>query len=137
MVVGLTLTFAHELQHFIQHCKKADIWAANTMIPALCKRLCDSDVKTLNLKSFQVPTEEEARIVSKRTAENIFGPEIVEAYIATKASDAHARLDESDAADWSFVLSLPVLGSLGAELPDTSTLYDLESNTKRIYVSGW
>ena len=131
--IGLTLTLAHELQHFIQHCNSADPWAANKMISTLCKLLCDSEVAALNMKSFQVPVEEEARIVAKRTAENIFGPGMVAAYIATKVSEARARCDENDAEDWSFVLSLPVLGGLGAELPDTTTLYDLASNTKRIY----
>ena len=33
--VGLTMTFAHELQHFVQHSTVLNLWAANSLINSL------------------------------------------------------------------------------------------------------
>src|ERR1035438_169440 len=69
---GLTMTLAHELQHFIQRAITPTFWAASTLIP----RLSGCTVDALGLKWCHVPHEREARIVSKRVAENLLGPEI-------------------------------------------------------------
>lgn len=113
--VGLTLTFAHELQHFLQHSNVLRLWAENSLIQHLPKSVIDA----LGLKWSDIPTEREARIVSKRTAENLLGAELVRQYIDTKITDA---IDADDAADWGFVQGLV-----------TSTPYDLAGETQLIF----
>jgi len=109
--VGLTMTFAHELQHFVQHGNTLGLWAANTLIP----RLPESVINALGLTWCDVPHEREARIVSKRTAENLFGAEVVKRYINAKVAEF---VTEDDAADWKCIRGLA-----------TSTPYDLVRET--------
>jgi hypothetical protein len=97
--IGLTMTFAHELQHFVQHSSVLNLWAQNSLIQHLPK----SVIKTLGLKWSDIPIEREARIVSKRIAENLFGFEPVRQHIDTKISRA---VNADDAADWRFVQGL-------------------------------
>ena len=54
--VGLTMTFAHELQHFVQHGNMLTLWAANTLIPQLPK----SVINALGLRWCDIPHECEA-----------------------------------------------------------------------------
>jgi hypothetical protein len=81
---GLVATYAHELQHFIQHRRSARLLRANNVL-------------YFNLKQFEpnatasdIPTEREANIVSKRVAEAVCGEEAVNAF-----ADAQVRLMES------------------------------------------
>lgn len=113
--VGLTVTFAHELQHFVQHGSELRLWAANTLIPQLPK----SVINALGLKWCDIPHEREARIVSKRTAENLFGCEVVRQYIDAKIAEFVTR---EDALDWECIRGLVA-----------STPYDLAGETQRIF----
>lgn len=112
--VGLTMTCAHELQHFIQHSNMLTLWAANSLI-----QRSKSAIIALELKAFDIPTEREARIVSKRVAENLFRAEDVREYIDSKIAEP---INTDDAADWKFVQGI-----------DTSTPYDLAAETKMIF----
>ena len=114
--VGLTMTFAHELQHFVQYSNMPTLWAANTFI---YQHLSKSASNALGLKTFSFPFEREARVVSKGTAENLFGAEVVRQYIDTKIADP---VDADDAADWEFVQEI-----------DTSVPYDLAGETKLFF----
>jgi hypothetical protein len=76
----------------------------------------------IELKVYQLPFEQEARIVSKRVAENLCGNERVEQYIDTKASEALAANDSNDACDWQFVRQLAL-----------SSSYDLASQTQQFF----
>jgi hypothetical protein len=57
--LSLTLTLAHELQHFVQHESALDLWAANSLIPQL-----PTVIGALGLAWCDIPHECEARIVS-------------------------------------------------------------------------
>jgi len=109
------MTFAHELQHFVQHGNVRKLWAANNLIGKLRKRLNHS----LGLRQFDIPTEREARIVSKQTAEGMFGVEHVSQFIESKIADA---VDENDRDDWQFIQSIVI-----------PTSYDLASETRLIF----
>jgi len=113
--MGLTMTLAHELQHFIQHSQQTRLWAANSLIP----RLNRTTIRALGLRWCDIPHEREARIVSKRTAEQIFGAELVEQYIDDKIREP---VTECDAADWECIRELA-----------TSTPYDLAFATKLFF----
>jgi hypothetical protein len=113
--VSLTMTLAHELQHFVQCTDQGPLWAANTLIPCLTK----AAIKDLGLKWCDIPHEREARIVSKRIAEDLFGGEAVRNYIGARIAE---RMTAADAADWECIKGLV-----------TSTPYDLASETKLFF----
>jgi hypothetical protein len=113
--VGLTMTFAHELQHFVQYAEQRRLWAANALVPNLSK----DAIEALGLKWCDIPHEREARIVSKRTAESLFGPEVVRQFIDSKIAQ---RVTEEDAADWECIRELA-----------TSTSYNLAHETKLFF----
>ncbi len=96
---GLTMTLSHELQHAIQHANLRKVWAANSLVPGLSKSVVDA----LKLKWTDIPTEREARIVSKRVAVSLFGSQRVEQHIRERIAE---RVTESDAADWQFIRTL-------------------------------
>jgi hypothetical protein len=105
------MTFAHEMQHFVQHASVPALWAANSLIHNLPKRV----IAALALTWCDIPHEREARIVSKRTAECLLGAEATRRYIDAKIAE---RVTNDDAADWQFIRDL-----------DTSTPYDLARET--------
>jgi hypothetical protein len=110
--VGLTMTLAHEVQHFMQRTHRTRLWAANTLIPNLTK----ATIHALDLKWCDVPHEREARVVSKRVAGALFGVETVRNYIDSKIAE---RVTAADAADWQCIQGL-----------STSTPYDLAGETE-------
>jgi hypothetical protein len=114
--VGLTMTFAHELQHFIQHGTVLGLWAANTLIPNLPKDV----ITALGLTWCDVPFEREARIVSKRATEELFGAEVTSQYIEAKITQF---VTKDDAADWECV------NRLVASAP-----YDLAGETRTLFL---
>jgi hypothetical protein len=115
--VGLTMTFAHELQHFIQCSNMPKLWDKNTCIYHLSKST--SAVNALGLKTFSFPHEREARVVAKRTAEKLHGAEDVRQYIDTKMAKP---VNEDDAADWQYIQGI-----------DISSPYDLAGETKLMF----
>jgi len=58
--VGLTITFAHELQHFLQYANERRLWAVNSLLVNL-PNLPTEDLKAI----WDFPIEREARIVAK------------------------------------------------------------------------
>jgi len=109
------MTLAHELQHFIQHSDQIHLWAANSLVPKLKK----TTLRTMGLRWCDIPHEREARIVSKRIAEQVFGAELVRQYIDDKITKF---LTESDADDWECIQGLTA-----------STPYDLARATKLFF----
>jgi len=120
--VGRVMTFAHELQHFVQYGFSRGVWAA-------------SEVFRPHLPAFEIPIEREARIVAKCTAEDLCSPEAVKHYVAERINVAEKRIallkadyqpntdkiknwkDEVD--DWRFIQQL-----------DAPAFYDLAARTK-------
>ncbi len=92
--VGLTITFAHELQHFLQYANERRLWAVNTLLMNL------PNLPTENLKViWDIPTEREARIIAKRVAETLCGDDSVRRHVLDKI-DAHVT--DNDVEDWKF-----------------------------------
>ena len=106
--IGLTLTFAHELQHFIQYAHKQRLWALNTLLT----NLGSDDFKVW----WDFPIEVDARRTAKLVAEELHGSRPVMEYISCRIS---ARVTDTDADDWRFVQSI-----------DTSFPYDLAERTR-------
>lgn len=117
--IGLTMTFAHELQHFIQHSTALRPWAVNTLASVTLRNLRKSEFDALGLRACDIPSEREARIVAKEVAENLNGADFVRQYIQTKIAE---RLTEQDATDWECILGL---------VPSMS--YDFATETKRFF----
>lgn len=113
--VGLTMTLAHELQHFVQRTSRTRLWAANTLVP----NLTTAAIKDLGLKWCDVPHEREARIVAKRTAEKLFGAEAVRHHIDARIGQ---RITAADADDWECIRGLV-----------TSIQFDLATETKLFF----
>lgn len=103
--IGLTMTLAHELQHTIQHGKARKVWAANSLIRSLDRKI----VKALKLTWADIPIEHEARIASKRVADGFFGEQRVVQYIDKKIAE---HVTEADVADWQFVRTLTASSSV-------------------------
>jgi hypothetical protein len=98
--VQLAMTLAHELQHFVQFANQRHIWAINSLFAKL-PNLPTSDLK----HGYDLPVEREARIISKRVAEGMFGKPIVIQHIS-----AMINLNSSpeDVADWKFGIATKV-----------------------------
>lgn len=98
--IGLTLTFAHELQHFLQYTNAKPLWVMNMLLASL------------RHEEFKVwwdfPHEIEARTTAKKVAECLFGTEPVKEYIQERIK-AHITCNDVD--DWKFIqgidLSIP------------------------------
>jgi hypothetical protein len=114
---GLTMTFAHELQHFVQHGTALQLWAANRLLSRLPKI-----IKALGLTGRDIPHEREATIVAKRAAVALLGAEEVSRYIAREIKQAVDAVDTDDAGRWEYIEGL-----------DPSTQYDLASETRLFF----
>src|SRR6202020_1026015 len=110
--IALTMTLAHELQHFTQHADHTRLWAANSLVPNLHK----TAIAALGLRWCDVPHEREARIVSKRTAEDLFGPDAVLRHIDARIANP---VTEQDGIDWKCIREL-----------SASSPYDLAHETR-------
>jgi hypothetical protein len=113
---SLTMTFAHELQHFVQHGNEPKLWAENSLITTLLQSVfTKTEIDSMQLNWFDIPIEREARAVSKKIAETLCGKESVQRYTQSRID---AATDAYDAADWKFVQGL-----------DHSTPYDMKRET--------
>jgi hypothetical protein len=113
---GLVMTFAHELQHFVQHETAPERWAESRVVANLTK----DDIRTLKLNSFDIPIERESRAVSKHVAEKLFGTETVRRYIDDRINE---NISSADVEDWKFIREL-----------DPSIPYDLKIETRLLYL---
>jgi hypothetical protein len=106
--IGLALSFAHELQHFLQYSQKKSVWAMNTLL---------IDLRNEEFKVWwDFPIEIEARVIAKRVAEELFGTKPVNEYILARIA---AQITDNDVEDWRFVQGI-----------DAAVLYDLAEATK-------
>ena len=113
--VQFVMTFAHELQHYIQRKTAPELWAANSLIPNLNER----SLRDLGLGWCDIPHEREARIVSKRAAIKVFGESRVMAHIEGKLKIADLDRDKND---WICIRDLSY-----------DTPFDLKIETKQFY----
>jgi hypothetical protein len=107
--VGMTMTFAHELQHFVQWGTMRGAFEANDGFRA--RRL----EAGAGFDSHELPIEKDARIVAKRIAIRIHGREAVDHYIARNIANP---VNDGDSRNWRFIDGL-----------DVSKPYDVEVET--------
>jgi hypothetical protein len=97
--LGLTMTFAHELQHFLQAWNHRDAWAMDGLLRQLVPN------ESLSAE-WETPSETEARIVAKKVATFLFGQESVRNYITERIG---APLSVRDGQNWEFIQALDLL----------------------------
>lgn len=113
-LVGCVLTYAHELQHFMQHGHTPRLWAVNS---ALYHNLGAFDAAATPI---DIPHEREANIVSKRVAEKICGEEAVRKYAQEQILSMEAAHEPAQATRWTFFRDVPSstdYDALAATLP--------------------
>jgi hypothetical protein len=98
---AFVMTFAHELQHFVQYGNYRDLWAASTVLMNLEREFYPK----AGVKIFDIPIELEARIVSKKAALSICGEEEVSRYIESRIAECATP---EDVEDWRFVRDLQI-----------------------------
>ena len=111
---GCTITYAHELQHFMQYGHTPRLWAVNS---ALYHNLGAFDATATPI---DIPHEREANIISKRVAEKICGEEAVRRYAREQIRFMEAAHEPVQAARWVFfrdVMSSTDYDVLAATLP--------------------
>jgi hypothetical protein len=112
--VGLTLTLAHEIQHFLQFANDQCLWVMNTLLANLPGLPRDG------LRAWSdFPAEREARIIAKRIAENFYGKVAILEHIQYMIA---ARITDADAEDWQFIESI-----------DSSVQFNLAEETKALF----
>jgi hypothetical protein len=115
--IGLSLCFAHELQHFIQYAQQRSLWALNALLV---------DLHNPNFQFWwDFPTEREARIVSKRLGVEFFGKDAVDSYTQKQIL---AHVTDTDARDWEFFSSIDLFApcELAAETMQLVERYRIE-----------
>ncbi len=112
---GLTMTLAHELQHVIQHNNVPLLWAANSLIQNLPRK-----VEGLKVRASEIPIEREARIIAKRAAQDLCGEQQVKEYVCRKIAEA---LGSDDRADWQFIADLGRSGAVDLNR-ETQSLFE-------------
>jgi hypothetical protein len=112
---SLTMTLAHELQHFVQYGFDRSTWVWN-ILPS---KLSCQTIDTLGFAWHDIPIEHEARIVAKRACESLLGPERTTQYIKNRKSQ---HITDKDAADWGFILGI-----------DTTSTYECATQTRLLF----
>jgi hypothetical protein len=109
---GVVETYAHELQHFVQHGTLPRLSFVNSVLYHNLKRLVPTAIAT------DVPSEREANIVSKRVAEIVCGVEAVTAFADEQVRLMDAAGEQEQKARWIFFRNVP-----------SSTKYDWQKET--------
>ena len=112
---GFVTTYAHELQHFVQHGTMPRLWTVNNALYGNLKRLEPSSIAT------DVPSEREANIVSKQVAEVVCGVEEVRRFAEDRVSFMGRMSEGDEKARWEFFRDVP-----------TSIKYDYQADTLRL-----
>jgi hypothetical protein len=113
------MTFAHELQHFVQFGTVPKLLLQNELACITLQNLEKPDFEALGVRTCDIPHEREARIVAKRVAEDLFGVEVVRQYISAKKAQF---ITPQDAVDWDCIDGLVA-----------STPYNLAAETKLFF----
>lgn len=119
--VGLTVTFAHELQHFRQYCRVREMSDAGVLLMTFIGQVPEATTDALSLTRWiDVPHEREARIVSKRIAVGIFGDDSVREFLDRSIASA---VNDGDKEDLTFV----------QRIGPADYSYDLSAATKLVF----
>jgi len=113
--VGMTMSFAHELQHVVQSLKTPDLLAVNNIVRFLPRKV----INELGLQWSDIPTEREARAVGKRIAVQLHGCEAVQQFVSARLA---SEQDPDEIADLRFIQQL-----------EPSTSYSVEDTTAVLF----
>lgn len=105
---GTVITFAHELQHFMQYGWARKVWGANTLVYSILR-----DGPPTTIKAWDIPYEKDTMRVSKQVAGTLIGEEVVKAYADLQISAGN------DTEKWMFFQNI-----------SHSTPFDLLGETK-------
>jgi hypothetical protein len=86
------LTFAHELQHFMQYGYTKKVWAVNSMLYNHIRRFDPVTPRT----TIDIPHEREANIISKRIAEQICGVKNIKRFAEEQVKQFAALASQGD-----------------------------------------
>lgn len=118
--LGLTMTFAHELQHFVQRANMLHTYAAGKLLLELLSHWPEETSAAVGLKSWpDIPHERDAKIVAKRVVEKIFGEERTREFIDRKIA---SPVNAGDREDWQFIQSIA-----------SGDSYDLQNETRSLF----
>jgi hypothetical protein len=92
------VTFAHELQHFVQCWTETRTWLANNFF---YKNLSTMDPSIPSYETWRVPTERDAMIKSKQVAVLLFGWEAVQRELHSLTANENAG------EEWKYLQGLP------------------------------
>ena len=112
---ALVITYAHELQHFVQYATMPRLVTLNGILRQHLKDLEPTAITT------DIPIEREANIVSKRVAEVVCGTESVKAFADEQIEVMGQNDVQDEKARWIFFRDVP-----------SSTEYDLLAETLRL-----
>jgi hypothetical protein len=99
--VGFVTTYAHELQHFVQHGYTPKLSAVNSVLYQNLKRFKPDAI------AIDIPHEREANIVSKRVAETVCGVAAVREYAEQQILYMEQVGDAEQKARWIFFRDIP------------------------------
>jgi hypothetical protein len=98
---GLVETYAHELQHFVQHGNTPRLLAVNNALRENLKTFRPDAIAT------DVPSERDANIISKFVAESVCGVEAVRAFAEEQIRLMDANGLQEEKARWIFFRDVP------------------------------
>jgi hypothetical protein len=98
---GCTITYAHELQHVVQHRLYPKLLEINRV---LRRELPDFEPLATEV---DLPAEVDVNIVSKRVAESVCGPKAVREFAENRISAMHAAGAAAQRVRWEFFLNIP------------------------------
>jgi|SRR5580700_4214002 hypothetical protein len=99
--VGFVMTYAHELQHFVQYGYTPGLSKVNSVLYQNLKVYEPSTIAT------DIPHEREANIVSRRIAERMFGADAVREYAEPQIQFMERGGDTEQRARWVFFRDVP------------------------------
>jgi hypothetical protein len=98
---GFVTTYAHELQHFVQHGTMPRLLTVNKVLYDNLKKFEPNTIPT------DVPSEREANIVSKRVAEKICGVEDVRRFAEERVAVMEKAGEHDERDRWIFFRDVP------------------------------
>jgi len=125
---ALTMTLAHELQHFVQYGFKRQLWAESRLIRKLPREVQEKE----QLNWLDIPHEREARIVAKRVGVELCGEDAVTRYIDHMINEAQNRFTNRTIGESETKMEIEDL-RFSKEFDDLSAPYDLATEMKRIF----
>jgi hypothetical protein len=99
--VGCVITYAHELQHFMQHGHTPRLWSVNS---ALYHTLGKFEPRAT---AIDIPIERQANIVSKRIAEQVCGTEAVRNFAEEQIRFMEQENEPAQKVRWEFFRDVP------------------------------